>query len=83
MSISKFENKIRTSILGEFMDKDGNVSVMYIEYKDSSNELIAGTATNIGLIKEASIIYDNDFHIDANIEALCDKLEELGYERIN
>lgn len=83
MTSKEFNNGIRNNILGEFTDKDGNVEIIYIEYIDSENELIAGTLTNVGLIGITSIKYNDSLHIDSNIEILIDKLEELGYERIN
>lgn len=82
MTNQEFNNSIRTNCLGEFIDKEENVCVIYVEYKDETGELIAGDACNAGLIPITSIIYDNDYHIDTNIEILWDKLEELGYTRI-
>lgn len=82
MTSKEFNNSIRTNCLGEFMDKEENVCVIYIEYRDETNELIAGDCCNTGLIPIASIEYDKELSIDANIEILWDKLEELGFERI-
>lgn len=82
MTTKEFNNSIISNCLGEFLDNEGNTNVIYIEYRDETRELIAGTVCNTGLIPITSIIYDNDYHVDANIEILWDKLEELGYIRI-
>lgn len=82
MTNQEFNNSIRTNCLGEFIDKEKNVCVIYIEYIDETNELIAGDVCNTGLIPITSIEYDKELSIDANIEILWDKLEELGYIRI-
>ena len=82
MTTKEFNNSIISNCLGEFLDNEGNTNVIYIEYRDETRELIAGTVCNTGLILITSIIYDNDYHVDANIEILWDKQEELGYIRI-
>lgn len=82
MTNQEFNNSIRTNCLGEFIDKEENVCVIYVDYRDETNELIAGNVCNTGIIPITSIDYNDDFSIDANIEILWDKLEELGYIRI-
>lgn len=82
MTSKEFNNSIRTNCLGEFIDKEENVCIICVDYRDETNELIAGECCNTGLIPITSIIYDNDYHIDTNIEILWNKLEGLGYERI-
>lgn len=82
MTNQEFNNSIRTNCLGEFIDKEKNVCVIYVDYRDKTNELIAGEVCNTGLIPISSIEYNKELSIDANIETLGDKLEELGYIRI-
>lgn len=82
MTSKEFNGSIRSNCLGEFSDNEGDVCVIYIEYRDETRELIAGTVCNTGLIPITSIIYNNDYHVDTNIEIFWDKLEELGYIRI-
>lgn len=82
MTNKEFNNSVRSNCLGEFSDKEGNVCVIYIEYIDETNELIAGDVCNTGLIPITSINYDDLISIDANIEILWDKLGYEGYERI-
>lgn len=82
MTSKEFNNSIRSNCLGEFLDKEGNVCVIYIDYIDETGELIAGIVCNTGLIPITSIIYYDNYHIDTNIEAIWDKLEDLGFERI-
>lgn len=82
MTNKEFNGSIRSNCLGEFLDKEENVCVIYIGYIDKTNELIAGDVCNTGLIPIASIEYNKELSIDANIEILWDKLEDLGFERI-
>ena len=56
-----------------------NGEVVYVEYLDG--KLIGGTATNVGLIPMSEVEYDEDLTVDANLEALYDKLtEEYSWE---
>lgn len=82
MTNQEFNNSILTNCLGEFIDKEENVCVIYVDYRDETNELIAGDCCNVGFIPITSIWYNEHLSIDANIEILWDKLEELGYIRI-
>lgn len=82
MTTKEFNNSIMSNFLGEFLDNEGNANIVYIEYKDDTNELIAGNVCNAGLIPITSIDYDDDLSIDANIEILWDKLDYIGFERI-
>lgn len=83
MTNQEFNNSIRTNCLGEFIDKEENVCVIYVDYRDETNELIAGDCCNTGLIPITSIEYDECLSIDANIEILWDKLDYIGFERID
>lgn len=82
MTTKEFNNSIISNCLGEFLDNEGNTNVIYIEYRDDTNELIAGNACNTGIIPITSIDYADDLSIDANIEILWDKLDYIGFERI-
>lgn len=82
MTSKEFNGSIRSNCLGEFLDKYSNVCIIYIEYRDIDNTLVAGYVTNVGLNLITSIIYNNNLSIDANIDILWDELEELGFERI-
>lgn len=82
MTTKEFNNSIIYNCLGEFLDNEGNTNVIYIGYRDDTNELIAGNVCNIGIIPITSIDYDDDLSIDANIEILWDKLDYIGFERI-
>lgn len=82
MTTKEFNNSIISNCLGEFLDNEGNTNVVYIEYRDDTNELIAGNVCNTVIIPITSIDYDDDLSIDANIEILWDKLDYIGFERI-
>lgn len=82
MTSKEFNNSIRSNCLGEFLDKYSNVCIVYIEYRDVDNKLLAGYITNLGLNMITAINYDDNYSIDTNIDVLWDKLEDLGFERI-
>lgn len=82
MTTKEFNNCIISNCLGEFLDNEGNTNVIYIGYRDDTNELIAGNVCNTVIIPITSIDYDDDLSIDANIEILWDKLDYIGFERI-
>lgn len=62
----------RSNIL-EFPNGGDNV-VLNVEYKDG--KLIAGSATNAGIIPEFEIEYDKDFNLDWNLNVLHDVIVE-------
>ena len=55
-----------------------NGDYVYVDYNPETNELIAGGATNSGIIPDYSIEYDVDFSLDENLQALYDKIIESG-----
>ena len=59
-------NITRTDVL-EFPNGGDNI-VLNVEYKDG--KLIAGNATNAGIIPEFEIEYDKDFDFDWNLDVL-------------
>lgn len=62
----------RSNIL-EFPNGGDNI-VLNVEYKDG--KLIAGSATNAGIIPEFEIEYDKDFNLDWNLNVLYDVIVE-------
>lgn len=48
--------------------------VLYIDYDPQTNELYAGGATNIGIIKKYSVDYDDSQSLDYNLEGLYDEI---------
>lgn len=59
---------VKNNVL-EFPNKGDSV-VLYVDYQDG--KLIAGNATNAGVIPEFEIEYDKDFDIDWNLNVLHD-----------
>jgi hypothetical protein len=51
-----------------------NGEYVYIEYRDG--KIIAGGATNVGIIPEYEMDYDHDASVDSNLEALYDMMIE-------
>ena len=49
-----------------------NYNVYYVSYDIDTNEIFAGTATNIGVSKEYTVYYDSDMSLDYNLDGLID-----------
>ena len=49
-----------------------NDNVYYVSYDIDTNELFAGSATNIGVSKDYTVDYDSDMSLDYNLEGLVD-----------
>lgn len=45
--------------------------ILYIKYRD--NVLFCGTATNVGVAEDVSIIYDESFTFDENLQILYEE----------
>lgn len=67
---------IRSNII-EFPNGD----YVYVEYKDG--KLIAGGATNTGIIPEYELAYDHDSSVDENLADLYDKILEQHPEYLD
>ena len=53
-----------------------NDNVYYVSYDMDTNELFAGSATNIGVSKDYTVDYDSDMSLDYNLEGLVDLMLE-------
>ena len=51
MTTKEFNNSIISNCLGEFLDNEGNTNVIYIGYRDDTNELIAGNVCNTVIVE--------------------------------
>ena len=69
--ILKMVRSMRSNILD--LTEDG-YGILYVDYDPQTNELFAGYATNIGIPKNYSIQYDEDFSLDQNLEALVEEI---------
>lgn len=79
MTEKEFSKLIRTNILGEYIDRDGDISVMYIDFVESEQTFVAGTMCNIGLIAKVSLPFDEYYTLDQHIEVLHELIGEQGY----
>lgn len=79
MTQEMFNKNIRTNILGEYIDRDNSIAVVYFDFDESKQELIAGICTNFGIKPLVSSSYDSTFHIDENIAMLHEMLTETGF----
>lgn len=82
MTEKEFYKNIRTNILGEYIDNENNVAVIYVDYIESENEIVAGTICNIGLITKVSVPFDDTCTVDQHLELLHELITEKGY-RLN
>lgn len=83
MTHKEFYKNIRTNILGEYIDRDNGIAVVYFDFDESKNEIIAGTVTNGGIKPIVSVPYDSMHHIDDNVAMLHEMLTEIGYVLID
>lgn len=79
MTEKEFYMNFRTNILGEYIDRDNSITVVYFDFDESKQELQAGTCTNSGIKLIVSVPYDSTFHIDDNVAMLHEMLTEIGY----
>lgn len=82
MTEKEFYKNIRTNILGEYIDNENNVAVIYVDYVESEKEIVAGTICNIGLITKVSVPFDDTCTVDQHLELLHELITEKGY-RLN
>lgn len=75
----EFNKNIRTNILGEYIYRDNSIAVVYFDFDESKQELIAGTCTNYGIRPIVTVPYDSTFHINDNVAMLHEMLTEKGY----
>ena len=57
-----------------FDDYNSDIDYLYVFFDPSTDELCAGGGFNAGISKDYSIIYDHDFSIDENLEALYEHI---------
>lgn len=83
MTEKEFYLNICINILGEYIDRDNSITVVYFDFDESKQELIAGTCTNYGIKPIVTVPYDNMHHIDDNVAMLHEMLTEKGYVLID
>ena len=54
-----------------------NGEVLYVEYNKESDTLDVGQPTNAGLVAQHRFPYDHNVGLDANLQAVNEKLNEL------
>ena len=82
MKKSEFENNLKTLCFGEFFNKEGNSSVLYVQFNEDTNSMEIGSLCNIGMLVELTIPYNDDFSIDANLQNALDEILENGYNMV-
>ena len=79
MEKSEFEKNLKTPCFGEFIDNEGNNTILYVQFNDETNSIEIGTVCNIGMLVDLTIPYNDDFSLDANLQNALEILEENGY----
>lgn len=79
MTEKEFYNNIRTNILGGFTNNEGDTAVIYIEYLESDNKIIAGTVCNAGIVSIVSLPFDDSYTVDQHLETINEMLIGKGY----
>ena len=79
MKKSEFENSLKNPCFGEFIDNEGNDTVLYIQFNENKNCMELGTVCNIGMLVDLTIPYNDDFSLDSNLENVLNEILENGY----
>ena len=77
--VMKTKSDISDQVNGKiicFDDFDFDFGYLYVFFDPSTDELCAGSCFNAGISKDYSIVYDYDFSIDENLQALYDYILE-------
>ena len=61
-----------------FDDYSFDFTYLYVFFDAATDELCAGCGFNAGISKDYSIVYDYDFSIDENLQALYDHILECN-----
>lgn len=83
MTTKEFNSSIRTNFFGEFLDKDGDSTVFYIDFDETDNCILVGTICNVGLLVDFTVSYDDYFSLDENLQNIAEEIYENGYTDLN
>lgn len=79
MTEKEFYKSIRANILGEYLNNENEVAVIFVDFIESEQTFVAGTMCNIGLITKVSVPFDDNFTFEQHFELLHEFLTEKGY----
>ena len=83
MTKKEFNSSIRTNCFGEYVDQNGDSTVMYIDFDERKNCVLVGTICNVGLLVDFTVPYDDDISLDENLQNVADAIYENGYTDLN
>lgn len=83
MTTKEFNSSIRTNCFGEFLDKDGDPTVIYLDFDETENCIMVGTICNVGLLVDFTVSYDDDISLDGNLQNIADEIYSNGYTDLN
>ena len=83
MTTQEFNRSLRSNCFGEFVDQNGDSTVMYIDFDERKNCVLVGTICNVGLLVDFTVPYDDDFSLDENLQSVADAIYENGYTDLN
>ena len=59
MKKSEFENSLKNPCFGDFIDNEGNNTILYVQFNEDTNSIEIGTLCNIGMLVYLAIPYNN------------------------
>ena len=80
MTTKEFNSSIRTNCFGEYVDQNGDSTVMYIDFDERKNCVLVGTICNVGLLVDFTVPYDDDISLDENLQKVAEKIYSNGYD---
>lgn len=80
MDANLFNSSLRNNCIGEFIDKDGDIVELYVQFNGSKNCMEIGIpCIGVKMFPLFSVEYDNDFTLDWNLQNLLDPIYSAGY----
>lgn len=83
MTTQEFNRSLRSNCFGEFLDQDGDSTVLYLDFDERKNCVLVGTICNVGLLVDFTVPYDDDISLDENLQNIADAIHENGYTDLN
>ena len=83
MTSQEFNRSLRSNCFGEFVDQDGDSTVLYLDFDEIKNCVLVGTVCNVGLLVDFTVPYDDDISLDENLQNIADEIYSNGFTDLN
>lgn len=83
MTTQEFNRSLRSNCFGEFVDQNGDSTVMYIDFDETENCIMVCTVCNVGLLVDFTVQYDDDISLDENLQNVAEEVYLKGYTDLN